>query len=98
MSIKKKPSQKEKPVRQTQGKLVGRVSHYFGNIGVVAIKLSAPLSKGDVIRIEGGGTSFEQKVESLQKEHEKIEKGKKGDEVGLKVKKKAREGYRAYKK
>lgn len=97
MPAQKKPSKKEKPIRQTQGKLVGRVSHYFDKIGVAAIKLLAPLSKGDVIRIEGGGASFEQKVESLQKEHENIEKGKKGDEVGLKAEKKAREGYRVFK-
>lgn len=88
MPAKKKSSQKEK--------LVGKVSHYFDKIQVVAIKLLAPLNKGDTVRIEGGGASFEQEVESLQKEHEKIEKAKKGDEVGFKVKKKAREGYRVY--
>ncbi len=33
----------------------------------------------------------------MQVEHEKIEKAKKGNEVGLKVKKKVREGYKVYK-
>ena len=85
----KKPTTKEKPV--------GRVSHYFGQIEVAAIKLSAPLKTGDTVRIEGGDASFTQKVASLQKDHEKKEHGKKGDEVGMKVKERVREGYRVYK-
>jgi len=81
-----------------QGKLIGKVSHYFDKIGVVAMKLAGPLKKGDSIRIEGGETLFSQKVVSLQKEHKKITSAGKGDEVGIKVRQKAREGYRVYKK
>ena len=33
----------------------------------------------------------------MEKDHEKIAKAKKGDEVGMKVKKKVREGYRVFK-
>lgn len=85
----KKPTTKEK--------LVGKVSHYFSQIEVAAIKLTAPLANGDSVRFEGGETDFTQEVSSMQKEHDKIEKAKKGDEIGLKVKEKVREGYRVYK-
>lgn len=86
-------------MRQAQGKpkLIGRVTHYFGNIGVAAIKLSAPLAQGDSVRIEGGETAFSQEVGSMQVDHKPVARAKKGDEIGLKVKKKAREGYRVYK-
>jgi putative protease len=81
-----------------EGKLVGEVTHYFSKIEVAVIKLSAPLSIGDTIRIVGGeNTDFSQTVESIEVEHEKIKKAKAGDEVGMKVKEKVREGYKVYK-
>ena len=88
---------KEKPVRQAQGKLIGKVEHYFDKIGVIAFKLKDPLKKGDTIRVEGGDVSFKQKVASMQIEHEVVASAKKGADVGLKVSKKAREGYRVFK-
>ena len=83
---------------EEEGKLIGRVVHYFDKIGVAVIKLDAPLMAGDTIRIAGGEeTDFSQTVDSMEVEHEKIEKAKKGDEVGLKIKDKVREGYKVYK-
>lgn len=95
-AVKKKPA-KAKKVKMPKGILVGKVSHYFDRIQVVAMKLTAPLAKGDAVRVEGGDTNFKQKVVSMQKEHEKVALAKKGDEVGIKVSKKAREGYRVFK-
>lgn len=81
-----------------EGKLIGKVSHYFDKIGVAVIELIAPLAVGDTIRIIGGeSTDFNQEVESMEVEHEKIKKAKKGDSVGLKIKEKVREGYKVYK-
>ena len=81
-----------------EGKLIGKVVHYFDKIEVAVIALDAPLKVGETIRIAGGeSTDFSQEVESMEVEHEKIKKAKKGDEVGLKVKEKVREGYKVYK-
>jgi len=81
-----------------EGKLIGKVTHYFDKIGVAVIKLSAPLRVGDSIRIAGGeSTDFTQEADSMEVEHETIKKEKKGDEVGLKVKEKVRERYKVYK-
>ena len=80
------------------GQLVGKITHYFSNIEVAVIDLSAPLKEGDTIRIAGGeNTDFTQAVNSMQIEHEKVKSGKKGDSVGMKVKEKVREGYQVYK-
>ena len=80
-----------------EGKLIGEVTHYFGNIGVAVIELSDKLKVGDTIRIVGGETDFTQTVDSLEVEHQKIQEAKKGDSVGSKVDQKVREGYKVFK-
>ncbi len=80
-----------------EGKLIGKIAHYFGNIGVAVIELSGKLKEGETIRIVGGETDFTQAVDSMEVEHQKIKEGKKGDSVGLKVEQKVREGYKVYK-
>jgi putative protease len=80
-----------------EGKLIGKITHYFGNIGVGVIELSGTLKVGDTIRIVGGETDFTQAVESMEIEHQKVKEAKKGDSVGLKVDQKVREGYKVYK-
>jgi translation elongation factor EF-1alpha len=80
------------------GKLIGKISHYFSNIEVAVINLTAPLKIGDTIRVIGGQeTDFEQEVASMQIEHEEVKSGKKGDSVGMKIKEKVHEGYKVYK-
>lgn len=79
-------------------KLVGIVSHFFGNISVAAIELSdGEIIVGDDIHFNGRTTDFTQKVGSIQIENHNVEKGKKGDSVGMKVKEKVRENDRVYK-
>ena len=80
-----------------EGKLIGKITHYFGNIGVAVIELSGKLKAGETIRIVGGETDFDQIVDSMEVEHQKVKEAKKGDSVGLKVEQKVREGYKAYK-
>jgi translation elongation factor EF-1alpha len=80
-----------------EGKLIGKISHYFSKIGVAVIDLSDSLKVGDMIRITGGGTDFNQKVESMQAEHQNIEDAKAGDSIGIKVEQKVREDYKVYK-
>jgi putative protease len=82
---------------EIEGKLIGQITHYFGNIGVAVIELTDKLREGDTIRIIGGETDFTQTAESMEFEHQKVEEAKKGDSVGLKVAQKLREGYKVYK-
>ncbi len=80
-----------------QGKLIGKVTHYFGNIGVAVVELSSTIKTGDSIRIVGGEIDFTQPVKSMQVEHESVKTAKSGDSIGLKVKEKVRDGYKVYK-
>lgn len=77
-------------------KLIGKITHYFSNIGVGIIELSDELKVGDTIHVKGATSEFEQNVDSMQVEHQDIEKAKKGDAVGIKVKDKVREGDEVY--
>jgi putative protease len=82
---------------EEEGKLIGKISHYFGNISVAVIELSDTLKTGETIRVVGGETDFTQGVDSMEVDHKKVEKAKKGDSVGLKINQKVREGYKVYK-
>ena len=75
-----------------EGKKVGEITHFFTNIGVAVIELSGTLKEGDKIKIKGETTDLEQKVESMQIEHENVEEAKKGQSIGMKVKDRVREG------
>lgn len=86
----------EEPLPE-EGKLIGKIAHYFGNIGVAVIELSGTLKVGDNIRIIGGETDFTQIIDSMEVEHKKVEEAKKGDSIGVKVGQKVREGYKVYK-
>ena len=84
--------------KEVESKPIGEVVHYFDKIKVAVIKLTAPLKVGETIRISGGAsTDFTQVVDSMQVEHENINKAKKGNEVGLKVKEKVRDSYKVFK-
>ena len=78
-------------------KLVGRVSHYYGRIGVAVIEVLNTIKVGDTIRIKGGIRDVEQLVDSMEIEHQKVEVAKKGQSIGLQVIEKVREGDQVYK-
>jgi hypothetical protein len=73
-------------------KKVGKVTHYYDHIGVVIVELSAALKVGDKIKFEGHGADFEQVVDSLQVNHQPVEKAAAGELVGLKTDQKVKEG------
>ncbi|MFA5178148.1 MAG: hypothetical protein WC427_01140 [Candidatus Paceibacterota bacterium] len=97
-SEKKIVLKKKKPEKQKKEKRIGKLVHYFDKIKVVVVKVSDILSIGDMIRIKGGRkTDFKQKIVSMEINGQKIKKAKKGQEIGIKVKEKAREGYLVFK-
>lgn len=78
-------------------KLVGKITHYFTNIGVAVIELEDKLKVGDEISVEGATTNFTQKVDSMQIEHNNVEEAGKGDSIGLKMVDRVREGDQVFK-
>lgn len=76
---------------------VGRVSHFFTKISVAVIELTATISVGDRILIKGPTTNLEQTIDSMEIEHEKVQKAGAGQSIGLKVKDRVRETDIVYK-
>ena len=78
-------------------KLIGRVNHWFGKIGVAGIELTDELAVGDHIHLLGHTTDFDQDVTSMQIMHQDVAAAGPGDDVGIKVQFRARVGDRVYK-
>ena len=95
---KKNPTEEEQIAEEkAPGKEVGKVKHYYTKLGVAVIELSDSLKTGDKIKIKGATSDFEQPVESMQIEHDKIEEAKAGQSIGMKVKEHVREHDVVYK-
>jgi len=78
--------------------LIGKATDYFAKIGVAALIINnGDLSLGDTIHFVGHTTDFEQKVASMQTEHQAVDFAKSGDGIGIKVKDRVRHGDKVYK-
>ncbi|MBI4054799.1 MAG: translation elongation factor-like protein [Elusimicrobia bacterium] len=76
---------------------LGIAEDYFSHVGAVALKLKAPLTVGERIRVKGHTTDLTQEVSSLQIDRLPVERAKKGDSVGILVSARARRGDAVYK-
>ncbi len=77
---------------------LGRVTHYFGKIGVAAIEITQDtLSVGDTIHIKGHTSDFTQKVDSIQIDGQSLDEATAGQSIGIKVAEHAREHDMVYK-
>jgi selenocysteine-specific translation elongation factor len=77
-------------------KLIGQVSHWFGNIFVAGIELTGKLAVGDRVHILGHTTDFEQEIRSMQIMHQDVSEAGRGDDVGVKLSTRARVGDKVY--
>ena len=80
----------------SEEKLIGKITHYYGSIGVGIIELAGALKTGDTIHVKGKAGDFEQPVGSIQIEHKPVESATKGDVVGVKMNQKVKEGDEVY--
>lgn len=77
---------------------VGVITHYFGRIGVAVVKATdGPIAVGDTIHIKGHTTDHVQQVETLQVEHENVDRIERGGEAGMGIKVHAHEHDVVYK-
>jgi len=91
--IHQRPATKKKIVKKAKKKavakkakkepIIGVITHYFPHVSAAVIKLKAPLSVGDNIKVKGHTTDFTQTVQSMQIDRVPIQVGKKGQEIGL---------------
>ncbi|MBU2575378.1 MAG: hypothetical protein KKH28_15025 [Elusimicrobia bacterium] len=80
-----------------QEKEIGKISHYFGHIGVGIIELTDALKVGDSVRIKGHTTDLTEMVESMQLDHNSVGEAAKGQAVGIKVAAKVHPNDKVYK-
>ena len=76
---------------------VGEITHYFTRIGVAVIDLTGSIKMGDRIAIKGMTTNFEMTVASMQIEGKNLEEAGAGDDIGMKVDDRVRQGDIVYK-
>ena len=73
--------------------LVGVVDHWYGDMSVAGVRVTAgSLSVGDKIHIKGHTTDLTTTIGSMQIEHEVVSDAAVGDQVGIKVTDRVRMG------
>jgi putative protease len=77
---------------------LGRVTHYFGKIGVAAIEVTAGVLRvGDTIHVKGHTSDFTQTIDSMQIDGQPVDEVAAGQSVGIKAAEHAREHDMVYK-
>ena len=77
---------------------VGKVTHYFGKIGVAGVEITQDtLAVGNTIHIKGHTSDFTQTVDSMQIDGQPVQEAAAGQSVGFKVVEHAREHDVVYK-
>ena len=77
-------------------KEIGKVSSYFSQVGVAAIKLSAAIKVGEIVHIKGNTTDIETKINEIQIDRVSVPSAKKGSHIGIKVPDKVRPNDKVY--
>jgi len=76
---------------------VGKVIHYYDKAMVAVVRLSGKLAVGEKIKVVKGENDFTMEIASMQIDHKPVEKGKKGDELAIKLENPTKEGAVIYK-
>ncbi len=65
---------------------IGSVIRFFDKSSVAAVKLDfGDLTVGDIVRIKGVITDFTQKVETMEFDHQPVQKAIRGQFTGIKL-------------
>ena len=76
---------------------IGTVTHYFGKLGVGIVALTGRVTIGDRLQFLGHGADFQQKIKSMQVDHAAVDTASSRTEVGIRLRKRVREGTKVYK-
>jgi hypothetical protein len=96
--VRAKGSTKKKKVAKAPKapKHIGKVTHFYTEIGVAIVKFNKKVPVGAELHFLGATTDFKDTAKSMQYDHKPIEAAPKGKEVGIKVKKRVREGDKVH--
>jgi hypothetical protein len=93
---KAKAKTKPKTKKSKAPKPIGVVTHFFTDIKVAIVKFNQKVSSGKKLHYKGATTDFVDMAKSMQYDHAEIKTAPKGKQVGIKVKKRVREGDVVY--
>jgi putative protease len=77
---------------------IGEIVKFFAKPSVAAIKITAgELKVGETIKLVGHTTNFEEVIQSMEVNNQKVEKAVVGDYIGVKVSDRVRPGDEVFK-
>lgn len=92
---KAKPKKRTAPVKKV--KPVGKVTHYYAHIKVAIVKFNTKVKAGTELYFKGATTDFMEASKSMQFDHEPVATAMPKKQIGIKLKKRVREGDLVYK-
>jgi hypothetical protein len=97
-----KPKTKPKKKSATRSapkkvKPLGKVTHYYAHIKVAIVKFNTNVKVNTELYFKGATTDFKEVAKSMQFDHKPVAVAKKGKQIGIKLKKRVREGDLVYK-
>jgi hypothetical protein len=100
MAVKKKkksPAVAKKSARAKKIKPVGKVTHYYAHIKVAIVKFNTKIKAGTELYFKGATTDFKESAKSMQFDHKPVAAAMPKKQIGIKLKKRVREGDLVYK-
>jgi hypothetical protein len=76
---------------------IGSVTHFYNEISVAIVRFKENVPAGTVLHFKGATTDFKQPAASMQYNHAPVAKAPKGKQIGIKVKKRVRQGDTVHK-
>jgi hypothetical protein len=93
----KKPAAKKKSAPAKKPKPVGKVTHYYAHIKVAIVKFNTKVKAGTELYFKGATTDFTEASKSMQFDHKPVAAAMPKKLIGIKLKKRVREGDMVYK-
>ena len=97
MAKAKKKVVKKKKATPKKIKPVGKVTHYYAHIKVAIVKFNTKVKVGTELYFKGATTDFKEASKSMQFDHKPVAAAMPKKQIGIKLKKRVREGDLVYK-
>jgi hypothetical protein len=94
---KKKKSAPKKRAATRAEKPIGKFTHFYNEIRVAIVKFNKKVPVGTTLHFKGATTDFTDTPKSMQYDHKPIVAAPKGKQIGIKVKKRVRDGDLVFK-
>ncbi len=97
VKAKKKVIKKKNSAPAKKIKPVGTVTHYYAHIKVAIVRFNTKIKAGTELYFKGATTDFKEVAKSMQFDHKPVAVAMPKKQIGIKLKKRVREGDLVYK-